>query len=200
MKKTPGRTPEARAKYWTKIIEEARRYPAGVTAYLRFMNLDKNTYYHYFKKLRAQHPEWHDLTNRPEIPGGARESSTEDSTNEVLDTQVVLNSRRRKWTIKDKTRILEETDNASPKELASILRREGLYVHTLNKWRTARDMMDMAQTKNAKSSKSSSDAATNKKLREENAKLQKKLRQATEIITLQKKISDMMSDLNLRDE
>jgi hypothetical protein len=41
--------------------------------------------------------------------------------------------------------------------------------------------------------------AENKRLKEENNRLVKRLRQATEIIKLQKKISDMMGDLDLRD-
>jgi hypothetical protein len=32
VKRTPGKTPEARNKYWTKIIEAARKYPEGITA------------------------------------------------------------------------------------------------------------------------------------------------------------------------
>lgn len=52
MKKTPGRTIAAREKYWTKIIEEARKYPEGVTAYCRFTGVSKNNYYFWFNRLR----------------------------------------------------------------------------------------------------------------------------------------------------
>ena len=199
MKRTPGKTPEAREKYWTKIIEAARNYPEGITAYCRFMGISKNNYYSYFKKLRPKHPEWHDLTNIPEILASNRQpKSNEDG--KKPDTEVVLNSRRRKWSLADKARILEETDNASPSELGSILRREGIYVHTLNKWRTARDLLDMVQAKKTRGPRATPATAENKKLKDENARLSKKLRQATEIIKLQKKIADMIGDLHLNED
>ncbi|MDZ4838028.1 MAG: hypothetical protein SGJ27_29950 [Candidatus Melainabacteria bacterium] len=66
MRKTPGKTPAARERYWTKIIVEARKYPNGITEYCRVMNVEKNNYYFWFKRLRPKHPEWHDLSNHPE--------------------------------------------------------------------------------------------------------------------------------------
>jgi hypothetical protein len=147
MKRTPGKTAEARDKHWTRIIEAAR-HPAGVTAYCRFMNVSKNNYYFWFKRLRPAHPEWHDLTNSPEILSSNRKPQLAQKVNGAQpETEVPLNSRRRKWSLVDKARILEETDNAEPGALGSILRREGIYVHTLNKWRTARDLLDMSQRK-----------------------------------------------------
>lgn len=74
MKRTPGKTPAARERYWRKIIEEARRYPQGITEYCRVMNVSKNNYYFWFKRLRSQHPEWHDLTNHPEVIAPHRKS------------------------------------------------------------------------------------------------------------------------------
>jgi hypothetical protein len=67
MKRTPGKTTASKEKYWEKIIEAARRYPQGITQYCRVMNVSKDNYYQRFKRLRAKHPEWHDLSNRPEI-------------------------------------------------------------------------------------------------------------------------------------
>ncbi len=61
MQKTPGDSPEERAEYWTGVIEDARKYRAGVSAYLRDKGLQKNNYYQWYKKLRKQHPEWNDL-------------------------------------------------------------------------------------------------------------------------------------------
>ncbi len=201
MKKTPGKTTASKEKYWAKIIEAARRYPKGVTEYCRVMNVSKDNYYQWFKRLRAQHPEWHDLTNRPEVistntaSGYLREKRTTtseaDGNNERPDTEVAVRTQRRKWTASDRARVLEETDNLSGPDLAAAIRREGLYVHTLNKWRTQRDLLKIATEKKT-SAKGNPLSAENKKLKEENARLQKRLQKATEIIDLQKKISEVL--------
>jgi transposase len=196
MKKTPGKTPAAREKYWTKIIEEARRYPKGITEYCRIMNISKNNYYFWFKRLRPQHPEWHDLTNHPEVivphrplkqtnNGGNREEDPRPAT------EVDARPRRRKWSAADRERILKETDSLSAGDLSACLRREAVYVHTLNKWRTERDLRNIATSKNSKVPNPLS--SENKKLKEENARLQQRLKQANEIIQLQKKISHMLT-------
>jgi len=200
MKRTPGKSIEAREKYWLKIIEAARRYPAGITAYCRFMDISKNNYYFWFKRLRPNHPEWHDLTNHPEILLPVQQKKPSDDPKAPIETEVLLNRRRRKWSLADRARILEETDNADPGELGAILRREGLYVHTLNKWRTARDLLEIAVQKKQRTPQSNVPSAEFKKLKEENLRLVKQLRQATDIIGLQKKISDLLSELNLRTE
>lgn len=96
-----------------------------------------------------------------------------------------MNARRRKWSADDKIRILEETDDAGPGELGGILRREGIYVHTLNKWRTQRDLMNLSPKR--RGPRCNPLTAENKKLMEENARLKKKLHQANEVINLQKK-------------
>lgn len=65
MKRTPGYSDEERESYWVEIITQARRFPRGVTAYLESRNVSKDNYYHWFKKLRSKHPEWHDLSKDP---------------------------------------------------------------------------------------------------------------------------------------
>jgi transposase-like protein len=204
MKRTPGKTTASKEKYWEKIIEAARRYPQGVTQYCRVMNVSKDNYYQWFKRLRAKHPEWHDLSNRPEIiasntaTGYAREgssklepSSGQERANNRPDTEVVVRPRRRKWTAADRERVLDETDSLSGPDLAAALRREGLYVHILNKWRTQRDLVKIATEKKT-SAKGNPLSAENKRLKEENERLQKRLKKANEIIDLQKKISEVL--------
>ena len=190
MRKTPGKTPAAKEKYWTKIIEEARRYPKGVTEYCRLMNVSKNNYYFWFKRLREKHPEWHDLTNRPDVP--LEEPDDDHNNGSHPEIEVTVRPRRRKWSAADRERILAETDCLSAGDLAAVLRREGLLVHTFNKWRTDRDLTNITNSKQA-NGVSSRLSAENKKLKEENARLQKKLHQANEIIQLQKKISHMLT-------
>lgn len=190
MKKTPGKTVAAREKYWTRKIEEARRHPGGVTDYCRQNELSKENYYQWFRRLRVKHPDWEDLTNHPEID--AKTSGTEIVKEEAdsVEAEVLVKPRRKKFKAEDRALILEQTDNAMPDELAAILRREGIHVHTLNKWRTQRDLMAMATRK--RGPKVAHHAAENKLLRDKNARLEKKLHRATEIIKLQKKISEIL--------
>lgn len=194
MKKTPGKTPAARAKYWTKIIEEARRHPKGITDYCRIMNVSKNNYYFWFKLLRPHHPDWHDLTNHPEVltPERVKKDSLDAGKEDLRPpTEVDARPRRRKYSASDRARILSETDSLSAGDLNAYLRREAVYVHTLNKWRTERDLTKIAASKNSRLPNPLTNE--NKKLKEENARLQQKLKQANEIIQLQKKISHMLT-------
>lgn len=189
--KTPGKTPASRERYWTKIIEEARKYPKGVTEYCRVMNVLKSNYYFWFKRLRSKHPDWHDLTNHPEaiVSQIQAERNGQDS---LPATEVLIRAKRRKWSAADRERILKETDVISAGDLSAFLRREGLYVHTLNKWRTERDLQKIATSKRGNGAPNPL-SAENKKLKEENARLQRKLEQANEIIQIQKKISQMLT-------
>lgn len=189
MKRTPGSTPAAKEKYWTKIIEEARQYPQGVTEYCRVMNVEKGNYYTWFRRLRKKHPEWYDLANHPE-PLASNQATKTRRGRPIPETEVVSEPRRRKWGKADRERVLEVTDGLSGPELSAALRREGLYVHTLNKWRTERDLANIATKSRDGTNPLMSE---NKKLKEQNARLQKKLEQANEIIQLQKKISQMLT-------
>lgn len=204
MKKTPGKTSAAKEKYWEKIIAAARRYPKGVTEYCRVMNVSKDNYYQWFKKLREKHPEWKDLSTRPEAiavntaTGYLRESRTSASLRKELvkegddpETEVLVRAQRRKWTAPDRERILSETDELSGPDLAAALRREGLYVHTLNKWRTLRDLNRIATEKKT-NTRGNPLSVENRKLKEEIERLQRKLQKANDIIDLQKKISAVL--------
>jgi hypothetical protein len=53
VKRTPGKTPEAREKYWTKIIEAARKYSEGVTAYCRVHGYFKKQLLFIFQKAQT---------------------------------------------------------------------------------------------------------------------------------------------------
>ena len=132
MKRTPGKTAAARERYWTKIIMEARAYPAGITAYCQDNNISQNNYYHWFKRLRVSHPEWHDLANNPETRKERKASREEMQPM----TEVVEKARRRRFTATYKARVLEEIEGASNGQVAAILRREGLYSSHVQKWRT----------------------------------------------------------------
>ena len=61
-------TSAEREKYWTQVIEEARKYPTGVAAYCADKNVSKHKYYLWFKQLRVNYPEWGAVPNK-KAPG-----------------------------------------------------------------------------------------------------------------------------------
>src|SRR5438105_850915 len=83
-----------------KMIIEARKYPAGVTAFCTAYGISKNNYYSWFKKLRHLHPEWTDLAN---VPAEPRRQTKRKKKNRP-ETEVTERPRRRKFTAKDKAK------------------------------------------------------------------------------------------------
>lgn len=186
MKRIASMTPSEKEKHWTEIIEEARRYPAGVAAYCRDKGVNKNTYYVWFNRLRAKHPEWGvDLVHNP-----AHKLNRAKAKHAGRSTQVEPKATRRKFTAKQKTRILQETDAAAPGAVAAILRREGIYSSTLQKWRVQREEGSLAEKKRGR--KRDSDAARVKELEQEVAKLKWKLKHKDALLDLQKKIAQIL--------
>jgi len=45
IQRTPGSSLEERENYWMKLIERARAYPSGITAFCREHQVRKNNYY-----------------------------------------------------------------------------------------------------------------------------------------------------------
>jgi transposase-like protein len=185
MNRTPGKTTAERERYWTKIIKQARVHCDGVLAYCTVKNISINNYYHWFKRLRAKHPEWNDLaTHRAELTGNGSDRQTEPET-EVIERAV-----RRKFTAAYKSKILRDTEAATPGTMAAILRKEGLYSSHLQKWRTEESRR--AQEARKRGPKTNPLTPEVKKLRAENARLEKRLTKAGHIIELQKKIAEIM--------
>jgi len=189
MNKTPGNSIEERERYWTGIVEEARRYPDGVTAYCTAKGISHNSYYYWFKRLRVKHPEWSDLsTNSARTK--KRQKRVKLQKKLVRETEVPEKPSRRKFKADYKAKILKETDSASNGEVAAILRREGLYSSYLHKWREERDARLLAPKKPGR--KGNPLTGELKRLRAQKAKLEKKLDQANKIIELQKKVSEIL--------
>jgi transposase len=190
MKLTPGSTPAEREAYWIKIINEARAYPEGVSAYCDDNDVSVNNYYQWFKALRPQHPEWkHDL---PHNPAKARKKRKKrPAKKEPRDTEVKQKKpTRRKFTAAEKARILKEADAATPGQVAALLRREGIYSSHLKNWRAERDMATQQASK--RGPQANPLTAELKELKKANEKLAKRLRQAEKIIELQKKMSEIL--------
>jgi len=190
MKRTPGYTDEEREKYWIKIINQARRDPRGVTAFLLEQGVEKNNYYQWFKTLRRSHPEWHDLSKdanhralRARSKSGAK----------LPKTEVGEKAKRRRWSPQEKKRILDALDSAGPGKGNAILRREGVYSSQIHQWRLEEDEGSLVAKK--RGPKPNPAAQEVKKLKAQLAKAEKKLAQANALLDLQKKVAEILRTL-----
>jgi transposase len=186
MNQTPGDTTASRELYWTRIIEKGRQCPKGVKFYCAEQGISVHSYYGWFRRLRATHPEWVDLRNHPE---DVRNSKSSNSPSEP-EVEVVERAVRRKFNAEYKAKILKEAETASPGKVAALLRREGLYSSHLQKWR-AEEFRRACETRK-RGPKTNPLAAEVRRQREEIARLEKRLTKAGHIIELQKKIAEIM--------
>jgi transposase len=104
---------------------------------------------------------------------------------------------RRRFTAEYKLRILTLADACKePRSLGALLRREGLYASNLNTWRHQRErgvLSALAPKKRGrKESVRDPLIAENIKLRKENERITKRLKQAEIIIDVQKKVSQIL--------
>ncbi len=104
---------------------------------------------------------------------------------------------RRRFTAEYKLRILTLADSCTEAgSLGELMRREGLYASNLNTWRHQRErgvLSGLAPKKRGrKESVRNPLVAENEKLRRENARITKRLRQAEIIIDVQKKVSQIL--------
>ena len=126
-----------------------------------------------------------------EIPGTSRSSQDPDP-------EVPAKARRRRFTAAYKQRILEEVAQCSePGEIGALLRREGLYSSLLSKWRAQQAAGAAAALEPKKRGRKARPADPQAKrvaqLERENARLRKKLEQAETIISVQKKLSQLLA-------
>jgi transposase-like protein len=110
------------------------------------------------------------------------------------DPEVPAKPQRRRFTAEYRLRILKEADACkSPDERGALLRREGLYSSHLITWRQQRErgaLAGMRATKRGPQARPSTPRVT--QLEAENRRLQRKLQRAETIITLQKKVAEIL--------
>jgi len=104
---------------------------------------------------------------------------------------------RRRFSAKEKLRILEEADvSTEPGEIGALVRREGIYSSYLSRWRRARDRGQLdglsARKRGPERTVDQELAEANAALRRENERLRTRLEQAETIIEVQKKLSQML--------
>ena len=134
------------------------------------------------------------------ITGMAPEDLTQQQqelTTSPPDPEVAEKPVRRRFTAKYKLDILNQADSCTkPGGLAALLRREGLYASNLNTWRRQRDEGSLAaltpKQRGRKALKPDPMAVENERLRKENTRLARRLKQAELIIDVQKKVSQIL--------
>jgi transposase-like protein len=124
-------------------------------------------------------------------------SRTETDQTKIPDPEVVAMAERRRFTAKEKLRILEEAEACrEPGEIGALVRREGIYSSYLSRWRRARDQGQLTALSSKKRGPKTSAGKSLKeevaKLRRENERLQARLEQAEVIIEVQKKLSQLL--------
>jgi len=113
------------------------------------------------------------------------------------DPEVVARPTRRRFTAADKLRILKLADACTAVgSLGTLLRAEGLYASNLTTWRRQRTEGTLSaltpQTRGRKVVAPQPLRAENERLRQENARLSTRLKQAELIIEVQKKVSQIL--------
>ena len=113
------------------------------------------------------------------------------------DPEVPAKATRRRFTAQYKLRILGRADTCNGAgELGALLRREGLYSSHLSAGRRQRDsgaLRGLAPKKRGRKAKRRDPVAEeNVKLKRDNERLRKRLRQAETIIGVQKKVCEML--------
>lgn len=111
------------------------------------------------------------------------------------DPEVVTKAKRRSFTAAYKLWVLEEADKCreQPGQIGALLRREGLYASNLTTWHRQREAGQLAGLKPRKRGRKANKEETEiGRLRRENKRLEKRLKQAELIIEAQKKLSEIL--------
>jgi transposase-like protein len=114
------------------------------------------------------------------------------------DPEVPEKAQRRQFTASYKLKILRQADACTqPGEVGALLRREGIYSSLLSTWRRQRERGELDGLSGKKPGKPPIDrdklAIEVKRLRRDNERLQRRLRQAETVIDVQKKVSELLS-------
>jgi transposase-like protein len=111
----------------------------------------------------------------------------------VPDPEVPEKTARRRFTAAYKLRILKEADGCTEfGQIASLLRREGIYSSNLALWRRQAAQGLIPKKRGPVAEKTNPLVRRNAELEKENARLTHKLKQAELIIDVQKKVAELL--------
>jgi transposase-like protein len=121
----------------------------------------------------------------------------QEDTSETERPDSEVKTPYRRFSAKEKLRILEEADACTePGEIGALIRREGIYSSYLSRWRRARDRGQLdglsAKKRGPRRTIDQELAEENAALRRENERLRIRLEQAETIIEVQKKLSEVL--------
>jgi transposase len=117
--------------------------------------------------------------------------------------EVLAMARRRRFTAEYKAAVLREYDATPRGQRGALLRREGLYASHISNWEAERDGRELkALTPQKRGPKPRPQADPEVlALRKQVARLEHQLRRATQVIEVQKKISELLGiEQNLPDD
>ncbi len=130
-----------------------------------------------------------------EANGGANNRA---AARPVLDPEVSARPQRRRFAAAYKARIVEEAQHCTePGEIGALLRREGLYSSALTQWRRqyqAGALKGLQDDKRGRKRTRDARDEELQRLKRDNERLNKKLRQAELIIEIQKKVAAMLGN------
>jgi transposase len=130
-----------------------------------------------------------------EANGGANNAA---AARPVPDPEVSARPQRRRFTAAYKARIVEEAQRCTePGEIGALLRREGLYSSALTQWRRqyqAGALKGLQDDKRGRKRTQDPRDQELQRLKRDNERLNKKLRQAELIIEIQKKVAAMLGN------
>jgi transposase len=124
-------------------------------------------------------------------------SESIDNSRKPPSSEVPEKPVRRRYTVEDKSRILDEADACTEAgQLGDLLRREGIYSSYLTSWRRQRDQgaqAGLTPKRRGRKGKAKNPLVDEvARLQRKNNRLEKKLRQAELIIDVQKKVSEIL--------
>jgi transposase-like protein len=130
----------------------------------------------------------------PESEGARRASGDFGGGAGRPDPEVPAKAKRRQFTTEYRLKVLREADACKkPGELGALLRREGLYSSLLSTWRRQRDAGALVALRSRRRGPKPNDVDPRvKQLEKENARLERRLKQAEAIIEVQKKVAEIL--------
>jgi transposase len=109
------------------------------------------------------------------------------------DPEVVEKAKRRRFTPEYRLKIVRAAEACKDGEIGALLRREGLFSSQLSMWRRQREQGALEGLRARKRGpKAKAVDPRVKKLEQENARLERKLKKADAIIAFQKKVHELL--------